>query len=227
VKAVVFDTGPIISLTMNNLLWVIPELKSRFAGEFLIAEAVKIELVDKPLATKKFKFEAIQVRQLVQAGILTVVPDSETRDLSMKLLDKAATFYKAQGQFINVVHYGEMSSVAAALIRGADALVIDERTTRELIEAPRHLAHHLHSKLHTHIESNELAMREFQSQVKGIRVVRSSELAARAYELGLLNKYLLQRDMRKQVLDAILWGLKLNGCAITSEEIDALIHIEA
>ena len=54
-KSLVFDAGPIISLTMNNLLWLLDPLKVNFKGEFYIPMAVKGELVDRPLTTKKFR----------------------------------------------------------------------------------------------------------------------------------------------------------------------------
>ena len=57
-KSIVFDTGPIISLTLNNLLWIIEPLHDRFGGEFYITKAVYKELIDRPLSTKKYKFEA-------------------------------------------------------------------------------------------------------------------------------------------------------------------------
>lgn len=53
-RALVFDTGSIISLVTNNLLWILPPLKKQFRGDFLISEAVKGEIIDHPLKTKKF-----------------------------------------------------------------------------------------------------------------------------------------------------------------------------
>ena len=58
-KCLVFDSGPIISLTTNNLLWILEPLKNKFKGRFVITEGVRKELIDKPLTTKKFKFEAL------------------------------------------------------------------------------------------------------------------------------------------------------------------------
>ena len=60
-KSLIFDAGPIISLATNNLLWILEPLKNKFDGKFYLTDAVKRELVDRPLETKKFKFEAIQV----------------------------------------------------------------------------------------------------------------------------------------------------------------------
>ena len=64
-KALVFDAGPIITLTMNNLLWLLEQLKSQFNGEFFICPAVRRELVDKPLQTKKYKFQMFFNKKLL------------------------------------------------------------------------------------------------------------------------------------------------------------------
>ena len=40
-KSIIFDAGPVISLTTNNLLWTLRELKERCNGSFYITEAVK------------------------------------------------------------------------------------------------------------------------------------------------------------------------------------------
>ena len=70
-KTIVFDTGPIISLTMNNLLWILEPLKSISNANFYITNPVKKELVDNPLnKTKRFKFEALQVLHYIENGIL-------------------------------------------------------------------------------------------------------------------------------------------------------------
>ena len=68
VKALVFDTGPIISLAMNNLLWVLVKLKEKFSGDFYVTPGVKRECVDKPLLGKKFKFEAMRTLKLIEDG---------------------------------------------------------------------------------------------------------------------------------------------------------------
>ncbi|KHO51294.1 MAG: hypothetical protein QT04_C0044G0003 [archaeon GW2011_AR11] len=57
-KALVFDSGPIISLTLNGLLWMLRPLKQRFKGDFCITKAVYGEIISYPLHTKKFKLEA-------------------------------------------------------------------------------------------------------------------------------------------------------------------------
>src|SRR4030042_1935317 len=111
-KALVFDAGPIIRLTINNLLWTLGPLKQRFKGNFYITETVKAELVDKPLSTKRFEFEALQVMQHIKEGVFEVLPNP---DNTTDILDLANNSFKAKGEWIKISHFGEISSVALAL----------------------------------------------------------------------------------------------------------------
>ncbi|HLC67016.1 MAG TPA: hypothetical protein VJK52_05245, partial [Candidatus Nanoarchaeia archaeon] len=59
------------------------------------------------------------------------------------------------------------------------------------------------------------------------RFLRSTELAVMAYELGALDSLVLKiPEARKQLLQGVLWGLKLAGCGIPQREIDTIVHME-
>ncbi len=225
-KSLVFDSGPLISLTMNNLLWIIEPLKRAFRGEFFIPEAVKMELVDEPLQTKKFKFEALQIQELVSEGALKVLEDSETKNETLSLLGIANSCFSARGQSLNIVHYGEVASVVAAMRLGSSALVMDERVTRELIEHPQHLAVIMDKKLQTRVNVDSLKLAEMRKRTEGVRILRSTELAAVAFEKGLLDRFASQPAQKRTVLESVLWGLKLDGCAINERGIKAIMDIE-
>ena len=153
-KIITFDTGPIISLTITNLLWILKELKNRYDSKFYITEAVKKELVDRPLSTKKFKFEALQVLRYIKEGIINVIKEKETKQKTLELLNLANNCFQAKNHPIQIVHYGEMAGLASYLVLDSDAFVVDERTTRLLIENPKRLANILSHKLHTKIYTN-------------------------------------------------------------------------
>lgn len=225
-KALVFDSGPVISLTMNNLLWLMEPLKKRFGGEFFMAEAVKLELVDEPLQTKKFKFEALQVQELISNQVFDVLEDSETKNETLSLLGIANSCFSARGQNLTIVHYGEIASLVAALHLKAPAVVMDERITRELIEHPQHLAVIMEKKLQTKVKVDSSRLAELKEKTEGTRIIRSTELAAVAFEKGLLDRYALQPSQKRTVLESVLWGLKLDGCAINERGIKAIIDSE-
>jgi len=74
-RSIVFDTGPIISIATNNLLWVLEELKKRYDGEFYITSAVKKEVMDKPLRSKMFKLEALQIMFYISKGVIKILEE--------------------------------------------------------------------------------------------------------------------------------------------------------
>lgn len=226
-KSLIFDAGPIISLATNNLLWILEPLKKKFNGKFHITDAVKRELVDKPLETKKFKFEAIQVEKLIEDGVLEIIENSFVREKTPRLLNTANGIFRAYNNYIKIVHFAEMSVIAAALSLDSNAVALDEKTTRYLIENPKNVAEILRKTLHTPIYINENNLKEFKNTVKGIKTIRSIELVAIAYERGLLDNYITSiPDARKNLLESVLWGVKLNGCAVSKDEIEQIVKIE-
>jgi len=67
----------------------------------------------------------------------------------------------------------------------------------------------------------------FLAEVRGIKVLRSIELAIIAFEKGLLDKYLINRpDAKKMLIESFLWSIKLHGCAISRRELDQIVKLE-
>ena len=226
-KTLIFDTGPIISLTMNNLLWLLKPLKQQFQGRFIIPKAVKRELIDKPFRTKKFKFEALQVMHYINNKTLEVIDNREITKRAEKILRIANRCFKAHRKNIEIIHYAEAAALATALTLESDSICLDERTTRLLIENPERLAKILGKKLHTKIKTDNKSLKEIKKEVRGIKIIRSAELVVIAYELGLLNPYIKNTGVsKKDLLDSVLWGVKLDGCAISEKEIKQIMRIE-
>ncbi|HII15782.1 MAG TPA: hypothetical protein HA362_05725 [Nanoarchaeota archaeon] len=232
-RSMVFDTSTIISLASNNLLWILGELKKKFKGHFYISSAVRREVIDVPLQSKKFKLEAMQVLSEVAKGNLEIFGHSEVVEREIADLSVLAnSIFMARGNYIRIAHSGELATVAIARLLGSQAVLIDERTTRILIEEPFKLADLLESKLHTPISVNKGNLNRFREKVDDVPVMRSAELGVIAYEMGLFDRYALSGEEKYvsnpklNVLDGTLWGLRLRGCAISTEEIEAIIKIE-
>lgn len=232
-ETLVFDSGPLISLTTNNLLGTLERLKERYGGKFVLPESVKGELVDEPLRTKKFMFEAMQIQRLIATGVLEVVEDSDTKALTLELLHLANSVFAAKGKPIQIVHYGEMASIATAKLLDAKALVIDERITRELVEHPKHLAELMERRLHTSLNVDNASVSLLQQYCSKLKIIRSVELVTVAFEKGLLDSYIAAGEeraipgIRQKLLESVLWGLKMNGCAVSRQEIEQLIASES
>ncbi|MFC1697560.1 hypothetical protein ACFL1H_04465 [Nanoarchaeota archaeon] len=226
-KCMIFDAGPVISLTMNNLLWLLKPLKRKFGGEFCIPLSVKKELVDRPIRTKRFKYEALQVMKQIKDGHLKVIQNDEIRKETFKLLEVANQIVKTKDEYFKLVHFGEMEAIALANQMGAETIVVDERTTRLLIEEPEMLEKLMRKKLHTKVTINDDKLKEYHKLVGKKRFIRSIELVTIAYEMGLLNEFLPDLPHpKKELLSAILWGVKLDGCAVSVKEINSIERFE-
>ena len=76
-NSLVFDTGTVISLVMNNLLWTLKHLKKQYKGDFLMTTSVKKELIDRPMKSKKFKLEALVIQDYLFEGVFKLVDNKE------------------------------------------------------------------------------------------------------------------------------------------------------
>lgn len=233
-KKLVFDTGPLITLTLNNLLWIIKPLKEQLQGDFHICPAVFQELIKKPLTTKKYKFEALQVLPHIMDKTIEVHKDEKCKNKANELLELANSCFVAKDSYIKICHIGEMEAIATAIEIGAETLVIDERTTRTLIENPYSLSEHLSKKLHTNVQVQRDNLEKLTKEIGKLNVIRSFELGIAAFELGILDIYMLKQeeqldevdDIRGAVLEGVLWAIKLSGCSVAGEDIDKVLKTE-
>ena len=219
-KYLIFDAGPVISLTLNGMLPIIEKLKEVFDGEFVLTPHVKSEIVDRPMKIKKYKLEAIQVRDMIDRGIFKmsseIVP-SQKLDREIKRILKITNGVlrtSQTGEKIKIIHNGEAACLAFSKLCGADnVIVIDERTTRMLTEAPQNLEKMMERKLHTPLEANLSLLDE----LKNFKFIRSAELLFIAYK-----KELIPIRRSRDLLDALLYGVKFKGAAISSVEIEEM-----
>ena len=217
-KYLIFDAGPIISLAMNGMLPVVKKLKEVFDGEFILTPHVKNEVVDRPMKIKKFKLEAMQVKNMIDRGIFKmsseVVPQQKLDKEVKRLLKVTGGVLRTTqtGEKIDIIHAGEAACLAFSNLCGADSvIVIDERTTRMLTESPKNLEKMMERKLHTPLD----AQLSLLDELKGFKFIRSAELLFVAHKKGLI-----PMKNGKELLDALLYGVKFKGCAISSTEIE-------
>lgn len=231
-RIIVFDTGPIISLTLNNLLWILEHLHNQFRGTFYVPLAVKKELIDRPLQTKRFKFEALQVLPMFSNGTLSLIENDFIISKTRYLMDLANRCFKAKGKWIQMIQEGEMEAVATALFFKANTIVVDERVTRMLIEDPKDVQETLQRRLHTKVGMDKDNVKKLHDEIKHLKVLRSIELVTMAFELGILDKYMgreqsmFVKNPRKILIEGVLWAVKLHGCSVSQNEIEDIIKIE-
>ena len=232
-KYLVLDTGVIISLASNGLLWLLEPMRKKFKGDFIIPASVRKEIIDMPLQSLRFKLEAMQVLSEVDKGNLKLYESPDILEDAKWLSDISNNIFRAHGSYIQIMQSGEIGAIVLAKKVGAEALLVDERTTRVLIEEPLRLKELLQSKLHTHVDVNHDNLSRFIEYTKGMKVIRSIEFCVVAFESGFLDEYarpgeekFIQGDVKAKLLEAILWGLKMRGCSISDNEIAKYIELE-
>lgn len=229
-KSLIFDTSSLISIATNDLAWTLKPLKEKFQGTFLITEEVKSEIIDVPLKSKKFKLEGIMTSSLLADNTLTL-SNLNIAGKTNYLFELANKIFKARSSYIHILHPGEVSALALAILIKADALVVDERTLRMLIEEPNNLLELLNRKLHTPIEMDKKNMSLFREELNNIKIIRSTELMWAALQFKLFEKYssaskIMKNNFNYNLLDGLLWGLKLRGCSISEHEINEILSLQ-
>lgn len=220
-KVVVFDSGTLINLSMNGLLYVLEGLKKISNSKFLITHEVKRETVDRPIGILQFELGALRIQNLIDKGVLEFpevlgIQNQLIIEKTRELMDIANHFLQSKGQWIHIVSDAEMSCLALSDELSKqniqNIIAIDERTTRLLAEKPENLEMIMQTKLHQKVD---LVARDF-SIFNKYKFIRSSELVFVAYKKGLV------KLKGKKVLEALLYATKFKGSAISYEEIDEL-----
>ncbi len=220
-KVLILDSGTLINLSMNGLLYILEELKKTTSVRLAITKAVKYETIDRPAGIPRFELGALEINNLLISNILEL-PQSfniEEKQLNTRtniLLEEANHALQSYDTAITIVSTAEMSCLALSSLlekEGFETLIaIDERTTRTLCEKPENLEQIMSSKLHREITLNKKNLTEF----KNYRFIRSTELVYIAYKKGLL------RIKDPKALEAALYATKFKGAAVSFEEINIL-----
>lgn len=220
-KALILDSGTLINLSMNGLLYVIDELKKVSGVKFVITEQVKYETVDRPSGIPRFELGALRIKEMISSGSLELpsklgVSADLISEKTAEFMEIANNTVEARGKFVKIVSDAEISCLALSLIlsdKGIDNVIaIDERTTRVLAEKPENLRKLMSNRLHFNVSLNEKNLSVFRN----FRFIRSTELVYVAYK----KKILRLKDPR--ALEAVLYATKFKGAAVSFDEIGVL-----
>lgn len=217
-KAIIFDASSLISIAINGLFEELRGLKSVFNGKFIITNEVKKEAIETPLHVRKFQFEALKIKQLLDDKILEMpeamgINSKEISKKTQEFLDSSNSAFMGEGRDVHLIDLGEASCLALSEIASKKGIKnvssIDERTTRMLIEKPENLKELLEKRMHVNIRIDYEKLKPF----KDFKIIRSTELAYIAYKKKII------KIKGEDVLGAVLYGLKFNGASISDEEI--------
>lgn len=226
-EAILVDAGPIITLALSQLLWVLKPLKEKTGKMFYITPAVYAELVEKPEKIRRFQFEALHVQKLLREGILTLY-EKKISSVQTKKLTRLAnnSFFIKEGP-LEILQAGELETLALTLDTKAPMLM-DERTLRLLIEKPEGMKRLLENRKRKKVHKNKENLQEFKQFVGKPPIIRSIELVAVAFEMGLIDSYLPDskdaQSAKRELLSAVLWNTKYHGASVIDHEIDEIMQ---
>ena len=215
-KKIICDSGPLISLSNNCAI----NLLEKFKNEFVVPEGVKREIVNNPMNTRRFELKAIMLQEAIQKGEIKVA--KQTRQMQQEareVISLSNSLLKIKEKPIKIVHEGEADAIGLMLAWNEKNFLIDERTTRHLIEDPEKVRDYMQSKTKYKVKMNETVLEQLRKKLKGIKVIRSAELIANAYEKGILPW------KNPKALEAALYAVKYAGCSITKEEIKEYVKM--
>ncbi len=227
----VVDSSTIISCAMNCLLWVFKDLKER-GFKFVVPKGVKREVIDSGLNSKKFKYEAIRVMEYFNNGVFEE-HEMDVKSEASEMLGYANSSFYIKHNPLKILQQADAEVAVLAKKIHADAIATDEKTLRLLVEAPDFIKKMLEHRFHENIESNKDALYNFSRVFEGINVVRSVDLLALAYNLGIFDKIAKscniseKKKCSRDLLEGILFSLRFSGCAVSFKEIEDYVNLLA
>lgn len=220
-KILIFDSGTLINLSLNGLLYALEKLHYDSDVRFIITKQVKYEIIDRPLGIPRYELGALKIQYLLDSNVLELpsalgISEAKIEQRTKKFMDTANRCVSINKRWVDIVSPAEMSCLALSAEltdqRVENLIAMDERTTRILSENPDMLEQIMASKLHQKVIVNQKELKSFAQ----FKFIRSTELVYVAYKKGVL------RLKGPKVLEAVLYGTKYNGSSVSLEEIDVL-----
>lgn len=210
---------------MNNLDYLLKEFASKKI-KLIIPEGVKKEVIDNPYNSKKYKLGSIRMNNLLKKKIINLpneigISKKEIENKTKEILKKTNKSFYTKKDWMKIIHKGEADCLSLSLIASEkkikNMVVVDERTTRMLVENPENLRKLYEKKLKSKVKFEKSKL---MKKLNGIKIIRSSEIVYIAYKEGMI-------DLKNgDVLDALLNAVKFKGCSISGEEISRIKKIK-
>ncbi len=210
------DSSTLIALAETCTLPALYHLKQSAGARFLVPPAVGYETMQHPEHIKRFAFSAFKIEKVKDDGVLEMTEPKNLGQRTRDIMQRANSVFSVNGQALKVLHAGEAECLAVYLENKAKAVLVDEKTTRLLIEDPLLLRDSLQQEYHGRAKMNDSALDALKAATKGMVAVRSTEILAMAYEDGFFKGY---GKNEVEAFHASLYALRNAGCSITTKEL--------
>ncbi len=213
---IVCDSSSLISLADTCNAEALMFLKERTGAEFVIPPVVKEEIIGAPIKVKALEYSALRIRKLVEDGVLLVESAPGLQAKTSEILDSANSIYLVGGKPLRVLHEGEAEALALASPAAASALLVDEKTTRLVLEDPVKLKKVIEGEYAEKLVLDMPAYQKFRSLVPPMPIMRSAELLALAAKRGYFKQY---GEYEEEAFHASIYSLRMAGCSLAQEEL--------
>ena len=219
-RDILCDSSSFISLTESCLDRIYYFLHEKYGVRFIIPTGVEEEMINTPLSSRRktHALSALKIKKMINDGVITKIETDKTvEEQTRKVLHTTNNLFFVRGKPLTLVHYGEAEMIALASYLDIPGILIDERTTRLLIEAPFTVKNHFEKEFNVHVMMNKKNLTEFSDMTSKMYAIRSSELVILAYEHGYFDDF---GKIKRDIIEAALRKTKFSGCSIRFDEID-------
>ncbi len=212
---IICDSSSLISLSQTCNLDCLSYLTKKTSARFFITPAVEKEIVINPMNFTEHAFSAVRLKSKLSDGTLKVVAINAKADFD-RLNDLSNNLFSVNGKSLRIMHAGELECLAVYKKIGAAGSAIDEKTARLLVESPEKLLESLKAEYHSKVQVNTEAAAKLGEILGGIKVIRSTEILAMAFEKGFFTQY---GELEENAFHAAVHAARNAGCSITGKEL--------
>ena len=213
----IFDSSALISLGNNGLDYLFEEFKKRNPKiNLYLMQSVYDETIAIKDKVIRFGWLSVKYEKLIKNKVFEVVLPKKT-ELITNLENTCNSIYFTKHGKLEILQAGELESVAYTKEKNA-ILVIDEITTRWLLENPYKLHSLMENRYKEKVSVDKKALERASLEFKNIKVVRSIDLIAFFIERGYFDDF-KDLDYKR----SLMYAVKNGGCSTTYEEIDSYL----
>jgi len=214
---VVCDASSLISLADSCLIEILD--REYLNAEYVISPRVKHEAVDYPINKKMYSFSAHRIKNLMDKGKILMF-EQDVKQHTSEIITAANSIFYVGNRNLKLIHEGEAEMLALATALQTPYILMDERTTRAIIENHENLKIHLESEFQQEVVIDEKMLRIFLKEFGNVKIFRSSEMIITAWQKGFFKDY--SNDV--EALGSALYRIKFAGCAISFNEIEEYLR---
>jgi hypothetical protein len=211
----VCDSSALISLSDTSNLAALKFLSAKGIS-FFITPTVRSEVTSRPMGIKKYALSAVRLQKCIDDGVLKLLASVTLHDRASRILKAANSMIYAGKKPLELLQLGEAECLAIFASASAHMLLVDEKTTRLLVENPHKLRETVQTRNAEGVRLDQGRREEFASLTREVSCMRSSELLALAYTKGYFDDY---RGLKEDAFRASIYALRDAGCGLASSEI--------